>query len=692
LNTTTATVTDGTVYGVEQGTTVIRYIYTNDNGCTDSAEVSIRVDSLPNAPVASDVIACYDGMVHTANAISGTNESIVWYTESTGGNITTAPSRNIPGVTTAYASARNNVTGCESATRTEVSVTIYSIPAIDLRSENNSNALCSGSSILLYVNNPDDYASDAIYVWYDGDEEKARGINMYNYSVASAGNYSVSIIEPNGCLSVLTDTININVVDSLIIGSIHSSLGNSLVYNTSTDLTVTDVQGGMPPYIYTWYKKTEVETDWTEVYSGVNSTLTTGSLTENACYKVVVSSSDPLLTCNVGTDSICIEILQVELSLEFMDDIYSICNSTLDSISLRITNSKPGFATNVLIEFNNEGTLPALSSILIDSLSGDSDTTIVIYLPENMDNDAQSGLLKAEIISCDQNDVNPSTVYGSWKNADWTGNPTQADEDMLNLTIYPDMRLESQLTNTICSGETFTYIPESNNASVKFSWVRYSTPGINEPYNSGTGAINEVLTNNYDVPVTAVYTFTLESEYCWSYITVDVEVIVLPAGELKLKINPENGSKIVLGTPITVTAILEGASTDEYTFMYFNEVKRQSHNWTEIYSFNARAMNEVEVQVKTQYGCLLTAKGSFMADYNLPNIITPNENRNNRLLPGYDIQVFNRWGSQLYRGTDGWDGRYRGALVTSGTYFYVVHFTQPDGKPWEFKRSVFVKY
>jgi hypothetical protein len=573
------------------------------------------------------------------------------------------------------------------------------IPSVDLRSENNSNALCSGSTILLYVNNSNAYSSDATYVWYDGDEEKTRGVNMYNYSVASSGNYSVLVFEPNGCLAVSIDTISISVVDSLIIDIIHSSLGTQLIYNESTDLTVTNVQGGIPPYIYTWYKKTEGETSWTEVYTGGNNTFTTGNLTESACYKVVVSSSDPLLTCNVGTDSICIEVSQVELSLEFMNDIYSICNSTVDSISLRITNSKPGFATNVLIEFNNEGTLPSLSSILIDSLSGDSDTTIVIYLPENMDNDAQIGLLKAEIISCDQTDANPLTVYGNWRDArNWVGDPQEADEDVLNLTLYPDLKLLSPLDITICSGETFTYIPESNLQGTIFTWERLVN--ANFEYSSGIDTIREVL-NNIDEheQITAQYVFTLGADFCPSSISDTITVLVSPKPMLTLRHEPDG--IVILGTPVTIyaqsTATQYGYSIGNSAapFIYVLEPEYR------VYEFNEGELNTVRVSVINDYGCEETGIETFEVRYNLPNVITPKELTNTKLLPPvnengqdvkYDIQVFSRWGSELYRGTEGWDGRYKGSYVASGTYYYVLRHVQPNGKVLTLKRNVFVKY
>jgi hypothetical protein len=529
-------------------------------------------------------------------------------------------------------------------------------------------------------------------VWYASETGTETSTAPSRIAVGTTTAYASSKNTSTDCESSTRTAVSVTINELLTIDSISSSSGKQLIYNESTDLTVKGVKGGVEPYIYTWYRKTESETAWTEI-SGTDSILAAINLIETTCYMVEVKSGNPLLVCNTATASICIEVSRVELALEFTDDVYSVCNSAMDSISLRITNSKPGLATGVLVEFKTEGALPSISSVLIDSIPGNSVATTVIYLPENTGENALSGLIKAEIISCDQDDANSSTHYGNWKDErNWEGEPQEPDEAVLNLTIYPNIRLVSKLKDTICSGETFTYIPESNLPSVKFSWIRYSVPGVDMLYSSGTGEISELLTSSYDIPVTVTYTITLETEYCSSYITTDVEVIVLPKGKLTLNHTPEDGSRIVLGTPVTVTATLDGAYTNEYIFRYLGEVKKQSNNWIDIYSFSNNVLNEVEVQVENGYGCLSTAKESFIIDYSLPNVITPNADTNRKLLSGYDLQVFNRWGSQLYRGNDGWDGRYKGIIVASGTYFYVVYVTQPDGTRLELKRSVFVKY
>ncbi|MDR1553143.1 MAG: gliding motility-associated C-terminal domain-containing protein [Prevotellaceae bacterium] len=558
-----------------------------------------------------------------------------------------------------------------------------------------ADTICSGD---VFDFTPISTATDVTYTWT---RLSTTGISelqgtgsisnlLYNTTADHKPLLVTYVYYNSACQTIAIDTVHVLVIDSLETGAIISSESLPLQYNTETVLSIDNITGGAEPYRFTWYRRAISASAWT--YAGGSYPFATGNLTEPTWFKVEVRSAEGFPICNSETDSIFIDVSQVELKLEFMTDIYSICNTLTDSVSIKVSNIKPGDATNVEIEFKSEGTLPAIANISLPILRGNSDTTIVIWLPENVGTTAQTGNIKAEIISCDQNDSNPLTIYGSWKNANWAGNATQADEDMLNLTLYPNMQLTSKLKDTICSGETFTYEPQSNLDLITVSWIRYAVAGISENFASGQGDISEVLTNNLDIPVTVIYTLTLEKDDCPSPITFDLEVVVLPKGKLTLSHTPGNGSRVILGTPITITATLEGSYAKEYIFTYGNDVTKQTYNQYEIFIFNERVENEVNVQVENEYGCILTGMETFIAEYGVPNVITPNETTNNKLLRGYDIQVFNRWGSQLYKGKDGWDGRYKGTLVASGTYLYVVHITQPDGKILTIKRSVYVKY
>ncbi|MDR3127189.1 MAG: gliding motility-associated C-terminal domain-containing protein [Tannerellaceae bacterium] len=53
-------------------------------------------------------------------------------------------------------------------------------------------------------------------------------------------------------------------------------------------------------------------------------------------------------------------------------------------------------------------------------------------------------------------------------------------------------------------------------------------------------------------------------------------------------------------------------------------------------------------------------------------------------LLNFRASVFNRWGKLLFSWSnpdDGWDGRIHGALAPPGTYFYVIQYTDAQGRP-----------
>lgn len=68
--------------------------------------------------------------------------------------------------------------------------------------------------------------------------------------------------------------------------------------------------------------------------------------------------------------------------------------------------------------------------------------------------------------------------------------------------------LTSPLTHSCCSGSPVNYIP-SGSATV-FNWSRPTVAGILESASSGSGTINEILTNTTQLPIDVNYTFNLE--------------------------------------------------------------------------------------------------------------------------------------------------------------------------------------
>jgi hypothetical protein len=121
----------GVITGLTSGTSVISYTVV-ENGCSTIVTKSITVNVLPAAPAAAGATICGSGSV-TLTATAPTRGTVAWYEVATLGTpLATTTSYVTPILTaskTYYVEGRTTSTGCISATRTAVVVSITTGPA-----------------------------------------------------------------------------------------------------------------------------------------------------------------------------------------------------------------------------------------------------------------------------------------------------------------------------------------------------------------------------------------------------------------------------------------------------------------------------------------------------------------------------------------------------------------------------------
>lgn len=77
-----------------------------------------------------------------------------------------------------------------------------------------------------------------------------------------------------------------------------------------------------------------------------------------------------------------------------------------------------------------------------------------------------------------------------------------------SITVNPVPALTSPTgAEGICSGTSFGYTPTNSIAGTLYSWRRLAVPGIAEAVSSGTGSINEILTNTTTSLITVSYEY-----------------------------------------------------------------------------------------------------------------------------------------------------------------------------------------
>lgn len=127
-----------------------------------------------------------------ASATVPAGHSLRWYDAPTGGNLVSNPTWNAVGTITYYAASLNNATGCESSTRTAVTLTITAVPAASITA-NGPTTFCSGTTVLLTAN------AGTNYSW-------SNGATTGSILVSTSGNYTVTLTN-NGCVSTSTPVV-----------------------------------------------------------------------------------------------------------------------------------------------------------------------------------------------------------------------------------------------------------------------------------------------------------------------------------------------------------------------------------------------------------------------------------------------------------------------------------------------------
>ncbi len=83
----------------------------------------------------------------------------------------------------------------------------------------------------------------------------------------------------------------------------------------------------------------------------------------------------------------------------------------------------------------------------------------------------------------------------------------------------------------------------------------------------------------------------------------------------------------------------------------------------------------VTLKATNTHGCFSSSQQTIYVDLFVPNVFTPNgDGVNDIFMQGYDLKVYDRDGIELYSGTSGWDGRYKGKMMPPDTYFYLLHY------------------
>ncbi len=164
---------------------------TDANGCTGSASINLSVNPLPTPSISGNTVFCLGD-----NTTLSANSGFVSYLWSDGSNTQTLTT----GVAGSYIVTVTDANGCTNTTSATVIVNPLPSPLIS-----GPNSICDGDSSILDAGN---YSS---YLW-------STGSTMPSISISSAGIYTVTVTDTNGCIGTSPNfTLTVNPLPTAII-------------------------------------------------------------------------------------------------------------------------------------------------------------------------------------------------------------------------------------------------------------------------------------------------------------------------------------------------------------------------------------------------------------------------------------------------------------------------------------------
>ena len=95
------------------------------------------------------------------------------------------------------------------------------------------------------------------------------------------------------------------------------------------------------------------------------------------------------------------------------------------------------------------------------------------------------------------------------------------------------------------------------------------------------------------------------------------------------------------------------------------------------------------VEVTDDVNCNVSDIAEIL-DHRTPTAFIPNNSgQNDIFMEGKSVKIFDRNGTLLHKGNNGWDGKYKGTIMRPAVYFYIVTF--PDGSEKKGTVQIFKK-
>lgn len=667
----------------------------NSNGTGAGFGISQFHPSLP-PDVLIPAPGCAGGSV-TLTASGGMGAPYNWYASPsstpalhTGATFTVSPT-----VTTTYYVSSG--TGDCASPRIPVEVVVNPIVGTP-PSISGTNSICNGSNTTLTIDNADPLVT---YTWKTG--SCALGLTFgtgttQTVSPTTNTTYYVSYTDACGaqCLSYAV------TVTQLVAGTASISQAN-FCGTTSANLTLTGHTGNIQ-----WQQSTDGGTTWTDIAGAITTPYTVNGITVTTSYRAVLSST--------GCTSVNSTVATITSTPAATPTVTitgaptaGICSGTSVTFTANPTNG--GTAPTYQWQINGVDVAGETGTTFTSTTLADNDVVTVIMTSNDpcattptVPSAGVTIFVWSEIeatitstdISCGSTNDGTATVVISGGTAPFTYTWSPSGGTAATATgLVPGTY--SVLINDAsgCTKTLSTTINGTSNISVTTSSSPVDCGAKNgtatatvigasgnvtyvwSPGNLTGSSINNLTVGTYTVTAT-------DNSGCSATSTV----IVDQNGSLNIQANP-------------YSAVVEEGNSISLNASFSPFIAGSEYNWTPSTGLSCTdCPNPIATPSSTTtYNVMITTPDGCTADTNItlifkmkcselfvPTIFSPNGDGNNdefkvygKCIASIEMKIYDRWGELVFQSDDqgfGWDGTYKGQLMNSASFVYVidVHF------------------
>jgi len=676
------------------------YILTTTTGASGgnagTIKSAIPATLAPNAyiigepiPQVNNTSVCNNNSVTLTVVAPTGSTNFNWYNAPTGGSLlqsnnTSYTTPSLTNTTIYYVSNVNGTTSCVSNYRTPVTVTVGSNINVNII-PNGPTSICGNGSVVL-----DAGSMYATYLWQNN-------ATSQTLTATTGGVYSVSVTDGNGCGG--SGSINVSITPipgnaTTVNGPTNLCVGSNAIFTTPNVSDATNYQWVVP--------------------NGISIVSGQGTNTINVVAYSAASGSvsvTPNNSCgNGGVASITVSAASAPDNPASISGPTTVCVGQVVSYTIPFVNGATGYQwdvpSNTTIVSGN-GT----NSISLDW--GNATTGTIIVTPYNSCGNATPTSIYvtvSQLPPSSTGNINGPLFVCQGSMTDYFINPVNNAtgylwEVPLGISVVGGQNTNEITVDWVYATSGFVKVTPTNGCGIGVtdsvfvvSQVSPAIPPIgdtlwvcqNDTLFVGVPPISAVTVNWWDSETGGqlINTGDTVAFYINASTTVWVEavgsngcsqqggrkrivIIVYPQSYVSLTSDAIDNEAII-GQSVTFTA--QPTTYPNYNYLV-NTASVQNNN-SSIYITNVLQNNDiVSVVITDENGCNYVADTILFKIKPIPNAFSPNEDGvNDVFMKNYDLSIVNRWGEELYKGIEGWDGKYKGDDVAQGTYFFVISY------------------